>query len=189
MSEYTGSKASVGVYSKDSYMYGRGTRTYINGLEVSEVTQIIIGRVAVIQANFIPSCAGQKAALSAILSLRTVNLTVRCPEVAGGAILYYSGRKIDGRVTFPVNDVIQFQMEVILERDAAEDGPEVEVINGVRTANMIDRIWARIREEEESDRKFEDILRKYFTAEEVVGGFKLVTEPETDGCKFHSAPE
>lgn len=104
---------------------GQGTLSFIDGVEIVEVTGIAIGRKLQISANYIPASYGHRKILAAILGMRPVTISIYVP-VAN----YHESFTgiIDGVIKFPVFDIVRISFEMNLVRDPAEDGIEVPLI-------------------------------------------------------------
>lgn len=166
---YTVSQAIVGLTCRSN-----GTRTFIDGVEVQEVTSLVVGNKLEVSANFLPASEGHRRVLAAILSLRQVTIELVTTDIEHTS-MYFSGRLL-GQVKFPLNDVVKLSFSMQLgadEPDSADDGPEVGIIKRERnffTEQLIRDIFLTQREQDYLDG------HTYHYSEPAGGGFTLVTE-------------
>lgn len=136
-----------------------GTKVFIDGIPVVEVSRVELGRQIVVQANYIPMSAGHQRILRAILSLRHVWLRLEMPDAAGAEPQHYHGQ-LHGVVRFLPSEVVRLEFVMNVAGDAADDGPEVDIIRREtwRTVDQILNRWTAL----DQDIAFERAMRLFF---------------------------
>jgi hypothetical protein len=121
VTEYTSSEAFSPLY-----MHGRGTKIFVEGVQLEEVREINIvpGKHVHLTMNWIPEATGQNYLIALFQAGQELGLEVNLPFDRG--MLKFVGKLRTAHIHLPA-DVATLHADLEL-KDRTDDGPEVGII-------------------------------------------------------------